>query len=89
MDTSGSLLTLLTEGPVLQRSRATERGRARGKAWVEGQLRPVAAKRALRLCRACLPLEEVGVWGGGSRESSEQGRAGYYQEKEPLCVHIW
>lgn len=33
---SGSLLALLAEGPVWQRSRATELGRARGKAWAEG-----------------------------------------------------
>lgn len=37
-DMTGSLLTLLAEGPDLQRSRATELGRARGKAWHKGQL---------------------------------------------------
>lgn len=41
---SGSLLTLLAKGPGLQRSRATELGRARGKAWAQGHLGWVAAK---------------------------------------------
>lgn len=32
----GELQTLLAKGPVLQRSRATELWRARGKAWAQG-----------------------------------------------------
>lgn len=38
-----------------------------------------------------MPLKEVGVCPGtmGHREGPEQGRAGYYQKKEPLCVQIW